>query len=198
MKNRIEDIIKENIETSSKLLDRSIENIEKISNTIIDVFRNKKKLLIFGNGGSAADAQHIAAEFINKFKFDRDPMPAIALTTDTSIISSISNDSSFSHVFEKQIKALGNEGDIALAITTSDTSFEENGHSSNIALALKVAKEKGMKTIGFVGERSEDILNLLDHYIMVPSKETPRIQETQILIAHIICEIVESTLYNQK
>jgi D-sedoheptulose 7-phosphate isomerase len=193
---KIKDIIKENIEVNSKILNTNIDSIEKITKTIVDGFKNNNKLLIFGNGGSAADAQHIAAEFINKFKFDREPLPAIALTTDSSILTCISNDSSFSYVFEKQIKALGNEGDIALAITTSDIENVEGGHSSDLAFGLKAAREKGMVTIGFVGEKSNDILNLLDHYIQVPSKETGRVQEAHILIAHIICELVEQEIFH--
>lgn len=196
MKEIIEKIIKDNIEITAKILDSQEENIEQICNLIVSAFKSNKKLLIIGNGGSAADAQHIAGEFVNKFRFDREPLPAIALTTDSSILTCISNDSSFSYVFEKQIKALGNEGDIVLAITTSDVSFEENGHSSNIGIALKAARAEGLKTIGFVSEKSEKILDLLDHYISVPSRDTPRIQESHILIAHIICEIVESKMWS--
>ena len=195
MKAKIEKIINEHIQTSSKLLE-NIDDIEKISNVIVDSLKQGNKLLIFGNGGSAADAQHIAGEFVNKFMFDREPLPAIALTTDSSILTCISNDSSFSHVFEKQIKALGNKGDVALAITTSDIEFDENSHSSNIAFALKAAKNKGLTTIGLVSEKSNKTLDYLDYYVKVPSKDTPRIQENHILIAHIICELVEKEMFH--
>jgi D-sedoheptulose 7-phosphate isomerase len=196
MKDRIKEIIKENIDVNSKILNTNIDSIEKISRVIVEGFKHNNKLLIFGNGGSAADAQHIAAEFINKFKFDREPLPAIALTTDSSILTCISNDSSFSYVFEKQIKALGKKGDIALAITTSDIDAEEGGHSSDLTFGLKAARNKGLITIGFVGEKSNEILNLLDHYVQVPSKETGRVQEAHILIAHIICELVEQEMFH--
>ena len=196
MKKIIEDIIQKNIETQSRLLKSDLEKIEEIVKIIVNAIRNKNKLLIFGNGGSAADAQHIAGEFVNKFRFDRDPLPAIALTTDSSILTCISNDSSFSYVFEKQIKAIGNTGDIALAITTSDIDLEDNTHSSNIGFALSTARDRGIITIGFVSEKSKKILEFLDHYIVIPSSDTPRIQEAQILIGHIICELVEQEIYH--
>ncbi len=196
MKKKIEEIIQANIDTTTKLLKSDLEKIEETVSIITKALKNGNKLLIFGNGGSAADAQHIAAEFINKFRFDRDPLPAIALTTDSSILTCISNDSSFSHIFEKQIKALGNKGDIALAITTSDSILEENAHSSNIGFALAASREKGITTIGFVSEKSKTILDYLDHYIKIPSSDTPRIQEAHILVGHIICELVEQEIFH--
>ena len=142
--NQLEESAKIKI-ASSKVL---TEDIQKAAEIIINCFKSGNKVLIFGNGGSAADAQHIAGEFINKFRIDRDPLPAISLVTDTSVISSISNDSSYSYVFEKQIKALGKKGDVVIAITTSDFSTEINGHSSNMYYGLKAAKELGLITIG--------------------------------------------------
>lgn len=195
MKEKIENLIKDNIKTSTRLLETQIDNIENASRLISDAFKHDKTLFLFGNGGSAADAQHIAAEFINKFKLDRRPLPAIALTTDTSVITSISNDSGFCNIFERQIRALGKKGDIALAITTSD--IKPDGHSSDLAFALDAAKEKGMKTIGFVSDKSKNILEKLDIKIIVPSIETPRIQESHILTAHIICELVEKEFYDR-
>jgi len=196
MKKKIEEIIQANIDTTTKLLKSDLEKIEETVSIIAKALKNGNKLLIFGNGGSAADAQHIAAEFINKFRFDRDPLPAISLTTDSSILTCISNDSSFSHIFEKQIKALGNKGDIALAITTSDSILEENAHSSNIGFALAASREKGITTIGFVSEKSKTILDYFDHYIKIPSSDTPRIQEAHILVGHIICELVEQEIFH--
>jgi len=195
MKIKIEKLIKENINTMSDLLEIQMDNIKDVIEIIIDAFKNDKTLFIFGNGGSAADAQHIAAEFINKFNFDRRPLPALALTTDTSTITAISNDSGFCHIFERQIEALGKKGDIALAITTSD--IYSDGHSSDLGLALDAAKRKGMVTIGFVSEKSKNILKKLDVNIVIPSKKTPRIQEAQILAAHIICELVEEQFYDR-
>ena len=196
MKNIIEDIIQKNIDTNNKLLNSNLENISEIVELIIKAIKNNNKILIFGNGGSAADAQHIAAEFVNKFRFDRDPLPAIALTTDSSILTCISNDSSFSYIFEKQIKAIGKKGDIALAITTSDVEITKDAHSSNIGYALIAAREKGIITIGLISEKSKKILDFLDYYIQIPSSDTPRIQEAHILIAHIICELVEQQLFH--
>lgn len=198
MRGNIQKSIEENIKTTSNLIDTNISNIEESCRIIINAIKDNKKLFIFGNGGSAADSQHIAAEFINKFNFDRKPLPAIALTTDASIITSISNDSSFSFVFQKQIEALADKGDVALAITTSDMSFKKNAHSSNIAFALKTAKNKGMKTIGLVSLKSRNILKYLDQPIIVHSKNTARIQEVQILVAHIICEVVEKELFKKE
>ena len=192
MKEKIQMIIREHIGIVKSLSEEQIDKIEDASKLIINAFKNDKKLLIFGNGGSAADAQHIAAEFVNKFKHDRRPMPAIALTTDTSVLTSIGNDSGFEHVFEKQIEAFAKKGDVALAITTSD--IASDGHSVNLAFALKSAKAKEMKTIGFVSDKSENILDMLDIKIIAPSKETARIQELHILLAHIICEIVEEAM----
>ncbi len=194
---QIEEIINESIEVKKSLVGQ-IKNIERATKAIYSCFYQGNKLLIFGNGGSAADAQHIAAEFVNKFKIDREPFPAIALTTDSSILSSISNDSSFSYVFEKQIKALGKKGDIALALTTSDISYKENVHSSDLGFALRYAKQKEMKTIGLVSEKSKEILKYLDIAIAVPSKNTPRIQECHMLVYHIICELVEKEMVKNK
>ena len=164
---------------------------------IISAFKKGNKLLICGNGGSAADAQHIVGELVNKFRFDRDPLPAIALTTDTSVISSIANDSSFSFVFSKQVKALGKKGDVLLVITTSDIELKQNSHSSNLAMALKAAKKKGMITLGLVSIKSKRILRYLDLAIKIPSKDTPRIQEGHLVVEHIICDLIEQKLFKK-
>jgi D-sedoheptulose 7-phosphate isomerase len=195
---QIKNILEEHIATISDISDTQINDIEEICRIIIDAFNNGNKLLIFGNGGSAADAQHIAAEFVNKFKIERKPLPALALTTDTSILTAISNDSGSSYIFQKQIEALGQKGDIALAITTSDISTVENDHSSNLFFGLKAARNKKMKTIGFISQKSKEILKYLDYTFVVQSNETPRIQEAHILTAHIICEIVEKKFAEKK
>ncbi len=146
-----------------------------------------RKIMIFGNGGSAADAQHIAAEFVNRFRIDRKPLPALALTTDTSTITSIANDFSFEEIFSKQIAALGRPGDVALGISTS-------GDSPNVVRALTAAKDAGINTIGLTG-RGGRIAESADVVIPVLSDTTARIQETHILIGHLLCELVDRTLF---
>ena len=190
--------LKEAIGIKRTILDFCVDSIVKATELIYQAFKKGNKLLICGNGGSAADAQHIAGELVNKFRFDREPLPAIALTTDTSVISSIANDSSFSFVFSKQIKALGKKGDILMVITTSDIELEENSHSSNLAMALKTARKKGLETIGLVSIKSKKILKYLDVAIKIPSKDTPRIQEGHLLVEHIICDLIEQRLFKKK
>ena len=148
----------------------------------------KRQILIFGNGGSAADAQHLAAELVNRFKKERAPMPAIALTTDTSILTAIANDYDFSEVFSKQILALGKKGDIALGISTS-------GKSSNVIEALKVAKKLGLYTVGLSGGNGGLMRDFCDYLILVPSRETPRIQEGHLLFLHIFSELLEELIF---
>lgn len=161
---------------SSKLLVAA----EKISQAMA----SGHKLLLIGNGGSAADAQHIAAEFVNRFLKNRRALPAIALTTDTSILTSIANDSSFAKTFSRQVEALGSRGDILMAISTS-------GESDNILEAIKSAKSLGIKTIGLLGKKGGRALHDVDVALVVSSDSTPRIQEIHILIGHILCELVE-------
>lgn len=160
------------------------DDIIRLSDKITNALKNEKKILIFGNGGSAADAQHVAAEFINRFKKERIPLPAIALTTDTSILTAISNDYSFDEIFSKQVQALCNKGDIVIGISTS-------GNSPNVIRALIAAKEKGGFTVSFIGGKSCKMSEISDMTIAVKSTDTPRIQEVQIFIFHILCEMVE-------
>jgi D-sedoheptulose 7-phosphate isomerase len=148
------------------------------------------KILLFGNGGSAADAQHIAAEFVNRFMIERPPLPAIALTTDTSVITSIGNDYDFSEIFSKQIRAIGQKGDIAWGISTSGTSV-------NVVRAFEAAKKIGMTTLGFTGRDGGDIGRMVDHHLNVSSKSTPRIQEAHITAGHVICEMVDFRLFQR-
>jgi D-sedoheptulose 7-phosphate isomerase len=190
MQNIIKDQIRQSLDIKQKLLESLpvLDAIEKSSLSIIAAYLNKKKLLLAGNGGSAADAQHIAAELVNRFGFDRPGLNAIALTTDTSIITSIGNDSGFDQVFARQINALGSEGDIFIALSTS-------GNSANLIEALKMCRAKKILTIGLTGETGGKMADLCDICIRVPSGDTPRIQEVHILIGHIICSIVEEELF---
>lgn len=160
----------------------------KIAELIVEAYRNGKKVILFGNGGSAADAQHIAAELVGRYCIDRDPLPAIALTTNTSSLTAIGNDYTFDIVFTRQLKALGHNGDIAIGFSTS-------GNSENIVQALKIAKEKGLVTVGFTGKSGGKVRDMADYCVCIPSNNTPRIQEGHITIGHIICEIIESELF---
>jgi len=152
--------------------------------SIISAIRSGNKLLICGNGGSAADAQHMAGEFLCRFYKDREPLPAIALTTDTSVITAISNDYDYDQVFARQIKALGRKGDVLLGISTS-------GSSKNVLEAFKAARQMEIKTILLTGQTEKEIAQYSDIVIKTPSTDTPRIQEMHLLIEHIICELVE-------
>ena len=192
MQKYIEQQIRESIDTKKRLLesDEVLDSIYKATKLIIDAYKNGNKTLIAGNGGSAADAQHIAAEFVSRFYFDREALASIALTTDTSILTAIGNDYGFDRVFARQIEANGLKGDIFIAISTS-------GNSKNIIEAIKVAKAKNLYTVALTGMSGGKIANMCDITIKVPSSSTPRIQESHILIGHIMCEIVEKQLFSK-
>jgi D-sedoheptulose 7-phosphate isomerase len=192
MKEKILQQIQNSIKLKQQLLETPavLSGIEKAASTIISAFRNKKKLLLAGNGGSAADAQHIAAEFVNRFNFDRHGLPAIAMTTDTSVLTSIGNDYSYDRIFARQLEALGNAGDVFIGISTS-------GNSRNLVEALKVCRKEKIETIGLTGSSGGLMKDLCDICIQVPSNETPRIQEVHSLIGHIICFIVEEELFGK-
>ncbi len=162
--------------------------IKEVSEIIAKTLNEGGKILIFGNGGSATDASHIAAEFVNRFKRERPGLPAIALNTDMAVITAIANDYDYSEIFAKQIKALGNSGDIAIGISTS-------GSSRNVIKAVEVAKKRGLKTIAFTSTKGEKLISKVDYAFAVPSEDTPRIQETHITLGHIICEVVEDILF---
>lgn len=200
MQEEIKKFIKESEDLSGKMYqDESfLAEIEKSVDLTVKALEHNKKIIVLGNGGSGAQAQHFAAEFVNRYKIDRAPLPAISLVTDISVLSSIANDFGYDHVFSKQIEALANEGDIVFAITTSDIETKKGGHSANIYHGLLAAKKRGLKTIGLVSEKSSDILKLLDVAIKIPSKNTPRIQEAHLTVLHSICEIVEKLLQNAK
>jgi D-sedoheptulose 7-phosphate isomerase len=198
MEDLIRGRISESIEAKQRFLDEeeNVEDIIKAVKIISDCFKNGNKVLICGNGGSAADAQHIAAEFVGKFwKLERKGLPAIALTTDSSNMTAWSNDYSFDTVFNRQLEALGNSGDVLIVLTTSDYNEEDN-HSMNLKNALEKAKELSMKTIGLYSIKSEKILDLTDISIKANSRDTPRIQESHMLFYHIICELVEKELFD--
>lgn len=166
-----------------------LTDIEKAAMIVTDAYKNGKKTLLAGNGGSAADAQHIAGEFVSRFYFDRPGLPSIALSTDTSILTAIGNDYGYEKLFSRQVQAQGNEGDVFIGISTS-------GNSSNILFAIEECKKKGIYTIGFTGQTGGKMADICDLIIKVPSLETPRIQESHILIGHIICCIVEDIIFN--
>ena len=169
-------------------LQKNIGLISRIAVQIIDIYESGKKVILFGNGGSAADAQHIAAELAGRFYLDRPSLPAIALTVNTSSLTAIGNDYSFNEIFSKQLEGLGCKGDIAIGISTS-------GNSENVVDALKLARQKGLLTIGFTGQSGGKMKEVVDLCLYVPSDDTPRIQEAHITVGHIICEIVEKELF---
>lgn len=184
MKEQIISILRESADLKLRFAKESISEIEEAISMIQKTLKAGGKVLIFGNGGSAADAQHIAAELVNRYSKKRNALAALALTTDSSLLTSIANDSSFDEIFSRQIEALGKKGDIAWGITTS-------GKSANVINALKTAKSMGLKTIAFSGEDVSKIEKTVDCCVSVQSKSTARIQELQITLAHIICEHIE-------
>ncbi len=166
------------------LLEKDIEIIEKIADLFISALRNEGKIIFMGNGGSAADAQHLAAEFIGRFKKDRAPLAAISLTANTSILTAIGNDFDFKDIFVRQVECLAKNCDLVVGISTS-------GKSKNVTSAIKKAGELGLKTIGFSGNDGGELANITDICLTIPSPDTPSIQEMHILAGHIICDIVE-------
>jgi len=188
MENIIPKRFKESTEVKNRFLKENLPKLLEVIKLISQTFEAGNKLLLFGNGGSAADAQHLAAEFVNRYIIDRPPLPAIALTTDTSILTSISNDIAFNEVFAKQLRALGKEGDVAVGLSTS-------GNSSSVIRGFEVAKEMGIKTVALTGNDGGVLVKVADIALIVSSTSTPRIQEAHILIGHILCEMVEHQLF---
>ncbi|MEC0227947.1 D-sedoheptulose 7-phosphate isomerase [Paenibacillus alba] len=186
----ISEQIKQSYEIKQKIAEdpQMIELIHTICIKAIEIYKNGKKTLIAGNGGSAADAQHIAGEFVSRFYFDRPGLASIALTTDSSILTAIGNDYGYERLFSRQIQANGNEGDMFIGISTS-------GNSVNIIKAFEECKLKGIITVGLTGASGGKMEALCDYCIKVPSDETPRIQEAHILIGHIICATVEQSIF---
>ncbi len=189
MKEAIIRAFDESIRAKQAFLRDGIDVVVQAVDAIVTAFGNGNKLLIFGNGGSAADAQHIAAEFVNRFRIERPPLPAIALTTDSSALTSIANDYDYTEIFAKQVRALGKAGDVALAISTS-------GNAANILNALHVCRELKLITIGLTGGQGGKLVGQADLLLSVSeTTNTARIQETHILIGHVICELVDTQLF---
>ncbi len=184
MQSTIKNEFNEHIKASKKTIESNSKLIEIAANICIDSLKKGNKILIFGNGGSAADAQHIAAEIVGRYKVERKGLPAIALTTDTSVITSISNDYGYLHVFDRQVEALANEGDVLIGISTG-------GSSTNVISALKLAKALGCKAIGLSGKDGGKFNALCDVNLIAIADDTPRIQEMHILIGHIICHLID-------
>jgi D-sedoheptulose 7-phosphate isomerase len=187
---RIIESLKESIEVKQKILTDSflISEIRKVSVACANAFSRGNKVLLCGNGGSAADAQHLAAEFSGRFYYDRPPLPAEALHVNSSFMTAVANDYSFEEVYARMVKATGRKGDILIGFTTS-------GNSPNIIRAFEMAREMNITTIGFTGETGGKLAALCDFLINIPSTDTPRIQESHITVGHIVCEMVESTLF---
>ena len=184
MKESIQQFLDESAQLITSIAKTPPLEIEQTSRAIITACQKGGKVLIFGNGGSAADSQHFAAELIGRFKKERQGLPAIALTTDSSILTALSNDYSFDCIFSRQIEALGQKGDVAIGISTS-------GKAKNVIAALKTARAKGLKTIALTGATGTNLKELTDITLLVASDNTPHIQEAHILVIHIICKIVE-------
>jgi len=191
MRERIKDILLESIQVKEVILRNQIGQIAEIAQLMIDCLKKDGKVIVFGNGGSASDSQHIAAELVGRFKKDRSALAAIALTTNTSIITSLANDYGYDVVFSRQVEALGKKNDVVLGISTS-------GKAKNVALGIKQAKKMGIKTVALSGGDGGDIVKLADVSLVVPSKITARIQEAHITIAHIICEMIEQELCQEQ
>lgn len=189
-----DDMVAAHFRRSCETLERAADDVElqraihAVADAITRTFRDGGKLLVAGNGGSAADAQHIAGEFLSRLNFDRHPLPAIALTTDTSVLTAIGNDYGFDRTFERQVRGLGRPGDALLAISTS-------GRSPNVLAALRAARDLGVITIGLSGDGEREMAVYCDHYIGAPAADTPLIQQIHIVAAHAICGLVERNLF---
>ena len=186
----IKDIIQASIETKQKLLEDQalLQRIEGVTEAVVNAFRSGNKVLFCGNGGSAADAQHLAAEFSGRFYTDRDPLPSEALHVNTSYLTAVANDYSYDVVYSRLVKGMGKKGDVLIGLSTS-------GNSVNIIKAIEQARQIGMITVGFTGATGGKMKDICDHLINVPSTDTPRIQESHIMIGHIICQLAEEQLF---
>jgi D-sedoheptulose 7-phosphate isomerase len=192
VKEAIATAFEESILAKQVFLQEGLTDLVKAIETIAEAFQRGNKLLLFGNGGSAADAQHLAAEFVNRFRIERPPLPAIALTTDSSALTSIANDYDYSQIFSKQVNALGQTGDVALAISTS-------GNAVNVLTAIDACRARQIKTIGLSGGNGGAMAGKVDHLLVVRAgRNTARVQETHILIGHVICEMVDELLFSSK
>ena len=190
MRAKIETAFQESAQVKLQFIqnEENVGKIMEVAKRIIAAYRKGHKVLLFGNGGSACDASHLAAELVNRYKKDREGLPAIALATDMAVVTSISNDYDYTDLFSRQIKAIGHKGDIAIAISTS-------GNSPNVLKAVQVAKEKGLITIGFAGKDGGKLAGLVDYSFIIPSNNTARIQEAHITLGHILCELIEDEMF---
>jgi len=190
MKNYIKNQVKLSFETKQAIYENEelLDNIEKVSKLCVELYKNNKKTILAGNGGSAADAQHIAAEMVGRYGFDRPSLPSLALTTDTSALTAIGNDYGYDQVFSRQLEGMGQDGDLFIGISTS-------GNSQNIINAFNSAKDKNITTVALSGRDGGEMAKLADIALVVPSDSTPRIQESHILIGHIICDIIEKEIF---
>ncbi len=188
MKDKIVEILKESIGVKEKVIEEQVEMVARIAEAVISAIEGGGKVILFGNGGSAADAQHLAAELLVRFTMERRPLPAVALSTNTSVITAIANDYTFDLIFARQVEAIGTDKDIAIGISTS-------GRSKNVIEGVLAAKRRGLKTVGLTGEDGGDLASNVDLCLKVPSTNTARIQEAHITIGHIICELVEEAIF---
>jgi D-sedoheptulose 7-phosphate isomerase len=188
MNNEIIKIFEDSAQVKVKFARDNADRIVEVVQLIAQAFREGRKVILFGNGGSATDASHIAAEFVNRFVMERPPLPAIALNTDMAVLTSISNDYDYSQIFSKQLTALGHEGDVVIAISTS-------GNSANVIKAVEVAKRNHMKTVILTGGSGGKLAAMGDYVFTVAAKQTARIQETHITLGHTICQLVDEALF---
>ena len=184
----IERMVAESVRVKTEFFERNTSRIAEAAQAIVQALIQGRKILLFGNGGSAADAQHIASEFVGRFIPDRMPVPAISLSTDTSVLTSLGNDYGFHAIFARQIEALAVAGDVAIGISTS-------GNSPNVLAAFDAAQEKNLLTIGFTGEDGGKMIDRVHMIFRVPSRMTPRIQETHLTLGHVLCELVDRELF---
>jgi len=191
LRSRLAEAFADAVQLKQEFLARQGETVLAAAQLLAETLKAGGKILLFGNGGSAADAQHLAAEFVNRFRIERPPLAAIALTTDTSILTSIANDYDFNQVFAKQVRALGRAGDVAVGFSTS-------GSSANVVAALKAARELGLKTIALSGGDGGPVAALADVPVVVPSRNTPRIQVVHITVGHVLCDLVDFLLFPEK
>ena len=190
MLNYIKNQVQASVETKQNILKNEtlMNEIVKVATACVALYKNGKKTLLAGNGGSAADAQHFAAELVGRYGFDRPSLPSLALTTDTSNLTAIGNDYGYDKVFSRQLEGMGNEGDLFIGISTS-------GNSENIINAFEAAKKKNITTVALVGRDGGKMANIADYTLIVPSNATPRIQEAHLLIEHMICDIIEQEIF---
>lgn len=188
---RVQEAVAESSALKNRLAAEQAEAVAAAARMLAEVLKKGGKLLLFGNGGSAADAQHLAAEFVNRFVIERPPLAALALTTDTSILTAVANDYDFREVFAKQVRALGRPGDAAVGLSTS-------GKSPNVVAGLKIARELGLRTLALSGGDGGPVAAAAEMALVVPSRNTPRIQEVHITVGHILCDLVDFILFPEK